>query len=69
MLCKLLLFLDQISGGEGAEVSGGTPWQGFIQDFLFGGEVDPKKLLDPRSGDKKIFRTSRGSGVCSPGKF
>ena len=27
-----------------------------------GGEVDPKKFLEPRSSEKKVFRPFRGSG-------
>ena len=41
--------------GEGAEVSGGHPMSGFYLGFFVWGEVDPKKFLDPRSGDKKKF--------------
>ena len=44
--------------------------QGSIYDFLFGGGgggVDPKTFLEPRSGEKKFVRPSRGSGGGSGG--
>ena len=28
--------------------------QGSIYDFLFGGEVDPEKIFEPRGGEKKF---------------
>ena len=37
--------------------------------FFVQGEVDPEKIFEPRSGDKKKFRASGGLGACSPGKF
>ena len=36
---------------------------------LFGGGVDPKKILEPRSGEKKFFKPSGGPGACSSGIF
>ena len=39
-------------------------------DFLFGGRVDPKKVLEPRSGRKKFFRSSKGVlGHAPPENF
>ena len=40
--------------------------------FCLGGRgVDPKKILEPRSGEEKFFRSSRGGGpeACSSEKF
>ena len=33
------------------------------------GGVDPKKCLEPRSGEKNFFRARRGSRACSPENF
>ena len=41
----------------------------FYLGFFVWGEVDPEKMFEPRGGEKKIFRTSRGPGACSPEKF
>ena len=32
-------------------------------------EVDPKKFLEPRSGEKRFFRPCRGPGACWPKNF
>ena len=41
-----------------------------IWDFLFGEKVDPESILEPRSGEKKCFRPSRGvRGHASPENF
>ena len=34
-----------------------------------GGEVDPEKIFEPRGGEKKIFRSSRGPGDAPPENF
>ena len=46
------------------------PIQGSVWYFLFWGlgGVDPKKLLEPRSGEKKFFRACRGSRRMLPRK-
>ena len=47
------------------------PIQGSVYDFLFWGlgEVDPKKILEPRRVVKKFFRACRGSGGMLPRKI
>ena len=43
---------------------------GFYLGFFVWGGVNPKKFLEPRSGEKKNFRPSRGvRGHAPPEKF
>ena len=37
--------------------------------FLYGGKPMLKKIFEPRCGDKKIFRPSRGPGHAPPENF
>ena len=43
--------------------------QGSVYDFLFGGEVDPEKILSHAAARKEFFRPSRGAGGMLPQKI
>ena len=45
------------------------PWL-CLEFFVLGvGGVDPKKFLEPRSGEKIFLRARRGPGACSLENF
>ena len=43
--------------------------QDSIQDSLFGGGVNPKKFFLPRTGQKNLFRPSRGPSHAASENF
>ena len=50
---------------------GGSPCKVLSRIFCLEGKSILKNLLEPRSGEKKLFGAflGGGPGVCSPGKF
>ena len=44
-------------------------YPGLCLGFLFWGLGGVDQILEPRSGEKKIFRARRGPGACSPENF